>query len=160
MGDEIQQMDLNDAASKLRDKIKLGFAELIPDEQWEQMIRAEVVKFTEPKPILDYYKKKTGESPSEFSVICRELLHEHVKEQVRARIQTDDYFPDGKQLWELLQAWLDVNYPKVLQELATGIMGGLVTAAIGNAVNAVSIMMPIPDPNNPGYDMAGRPMRT
>jgi hypothetical protein len=49
MGAEIQKFDAGKAVEAIRERIRAALADVIPDEQWDALIRAEVKDFLEDK---------------------------------------------------------------------------------------------------------------
>lgn len=168
MADEIQKLDLNDAAEQLRDKIKFAFADTIPDEQWLAMIQAELKKFSEPRVVPNSYdSRKNTTKPSEFSEIAQGILRAHMAEQLEAKIKGGDYLPDGATFVSIVQDWMTAN----VDEMRDSIMGAFVTSfmvaitsasvdmattSIAESLKNGAVSIPgIRDPNNVGYDTLG-----
>jgi FKBP-type peptidyl-prolyl cis-trans isomerase (trigger factor) len=76
---EIKKFDANEALKSVKEKIKDSFVSLIPDEQWNEMVKKEV----------DSYFKETKEGygergySSSFTKDVHSILSQEVKERVK-----------------------------------------------------------------------------
>lgn len=75
---DLQKFDPATLMQGVRDRIKSTFVSLIPDEQWESMIKKEIQEFFEPtKDRYNNYQQM-----SSFSKVCNEVLADITKGQI------------------------------------------------------------------------------
>lgn len=75
-----------DLTDRLRDRIKNAIADLIPDAQWDAMLKKEVDAFfnvTHAGPIY-----ATTARPSTFSTVLADVMEEEAKKRMRTYIET------------------------------------------------------------------------
>lgn len=116
----IEAFNSNRAAELLRDKVRAAFVELIPEDEWKRMIKAESVAFFEKRTV----KKSRGgfysnsfdevEEPSEFSKVCREELRAffNAEENKDFRRMVKD------EMRAVVLAELEDRLPAVVREMA------------------------------------------
>lgn len=121
MAESIKTVSMDDAAEKLREKIKLGFAELIPDEQWNEMIKAEFKKFLEPRTVRTQYGPDRIE-PSGFSSICQDVLQKIVRERLEA--ETNTWKSWDATLSATVHEWMEKNGATIAQEFLKNLLSG------------------------------------
>lgn len=90
---EINKFDPADAMKNIKDRIKSSFVELIPDEQWNEMVASEIKSFFYKKSDYSYHR----ESKSDFEVLVRnEITKESIKRMA-------EYFSSQEfnEMWQL-----------------------------------------------------------
>lgn len=87
MENQVQKFDPSTLMQGVKDRIKSEFVSLIPDEQWQQMIKTEVDKF--------FKETEKGYSniqyASEFGILVRNLLTEEAKKRMAEYFSTADF---------------------------------------------------------------------
>ena len=83
---EIQKFDPNSLMQGVRDKIKSSFVDLIPDEQWNQMVQKEIDDFFQPKSTNNYNEYK-----SNFQILIRNVLNEDAKQRLIDILNSPEY---------------------------------------------------------------------
>lgn len=122
----IQAFNFADAGQELKKKLRLAFAEMIPDEQWEQLLQAEFTKFTTVTHVKNTYSHGTTEHPSDLSVIAQDVLKEMANEALRQAFETAGF---AVKLEEKLNAHVAEHKEEILQEFVSKlIFGGIATA--------------------------------
>jgi hypothetical protein len=126
----IQAVGLEDAAKQLREKIRLAFVELIPKEQWEAMVKAELESFTKERTGHDNWNHKV-QKPSVFHEVAEEVYRAHVKALVKAELDR----PEFAAAWnkdqqrhtfsEAVEAWLTKNREAILHTMLQEMMGSV-----------------------------------
>lgn len=79
MSGEIEKFDAAQAMKNVREKIKDTFVSLIPDEQWNDMVKKEVDEYFKPKD--EGYNNRT--QSSSFTRDVHQVLFEEVKVRVK-----------------------------------------------------------------------------
>src|SRR4051812_12848305 len=87
----IEKFDPSKLMDGVRDRIKATFVSLIPDAQWEQLVKAEIDRFFESNRDYSYRERAT----SDFQKVVMEVLSDITKEKVREALM--DYQAYG---WE------------------------------------------------------------
>lgn len=115
MSDSIQKVTLENAAEQLKLKIRNAFVELLPDEQWKEMVATELKRFTQPTE-TDYRGKVM---PSAFSVICNEVFADYLKAEIKAVLQSPEWRENWgtpqPQISVAIKAWLTENSAQLIQ---------------------------------------------
>jgi hypothetical protein len=84
MTTEIKQFDASQAMASVKERIKDAFVSLIPDEQWEQMVKKEVGSYFEVK--TEGYQR--GQS-SDFTMDVHQVLKAEVDKRVKEYLQSN-----------------------------------------------------------------------
>lgn len=95
---DVTKFDPTSFVDKLRDKIKHAMIDVIPDEQWDTMLKHEVETFFRSKVVSDYHGNR--EQPSEFRRIVLGILEEEIKTRTKAMFagpEWQSYWADNKQ---------------------------------------------------------------
>jgi len=134
----IERVTFESAAEKLREQIKTAFVELIPEDQWNDMVRKELDQFFHGrKDSPDYEwingKKCKVDYPSRFHVMVREAAEAECKERVKQVIHLGFWRPDKGSLWEyghfatqvekLVKAWLSDNAKMLVKVMIESMIG-------------------------------------
>ena len=152
MSTDLVKSDINDAAGQIRDRIKAAFVESIPDEKWDQLIRAEIERFMSPRPIRDNFGRDKGMGPSEFTDLCREVFKEVVKKKLAEAVQEVKFETIERKVDE----WLAENQSVLVDRLVYALFGRTVQGAIEMMLTRMREGR-VPDPSNPGQYMNGEP---
>ena len=85
---EVQKFDPAQLMQGVRERVKATFVSLIPDEQWEQMIKKECDDFfTRNSRYSDY------NAASPFSILCREELANYASHTEKSWIAKKNALP-------------------------------------------------------------------
>ena len=88
------------AVNAIRDKIRGQMLDVIPTEQWDNLIKAEMQAFMTDQPKKDYYGRTDGVTPAGFKQIVRSILDDEAKKRVRELLGTPEWLGqwsnDGK----------------------------------------------------------------
>jgi len=88
-GSEVTKFDPSSYVDKVRDKIKQSLIDVIPDDQWNAMLRAEIEGFFKSKTTSSHYGER--EQPSEFRRIVLSVLEEDVKSRVKTMLNSPEW---------------------------------------------------------------------
>lgn len=122
MSNEVTQFDANEALKSVKEKIKDAFVSLIPDEQWNGMVKKEV----------DSYFQRTYEGYGErgqSSNFTREV-HACLREEVRTRVK--EYLQEN-----FNNVWYENGVPicnSVVEEIITKNAGKILSDMIGGSI--------------------------
>ena len=83
---DIQKFDPQTLMQGVKDRIKATYVSMIPDEQWESMVKKELDDFFRPKEIS--YQR---ESKSDFQLLCRDAIHAKAKEEMVKFLATPEF---------------------------------------------------------------------
>ena len=129
MENEVVKFDAQAALKNVKDKIKDAFVSLIPDDQWDSMVKAEIDRYF--KEESEGYGER-GRS-SNFTKDVRSVLSDEVKTRVKKYL--DDNF---NSVWdsngvpicnEKVGEFIEQNAGKVLQNM----IGDIFRMALSNA---------------------------
>lgn len=117
-------------AEAIRSKIQAEVVGLIPDEQWAQMITAEIKRFVEPRTVNEYGKITTTESP--MQALIRVTLEAKFKDML-----AKDLDSILQTTWENGQHQKSELLKKLAVEAAPDILSELMTSFVEHAVQAL-----------------------
>ena len=120
----IAAVSLQSAAAQLQDKIRVGFVELIPPEQWRAMIEKELTDFTQPRQRPPHsYDPRPGKSV--FSEICEQEFRAFVTKKAREVLDADNAEVNhwNGRVGELVKEWLTENREKLIQSTILALAG-------------------------------------
>lgn len=129
MENEIKKFDVNEAMKNVKDKIKDAFVTLIPDEQWNEMVKKEI----------DTYFMKSEERydnrsyRSDFTRDVHSVLQAEVKEKVKQYLDENfnaTWYDNGVPVCNAkVEEMITKNAGKILSDM----IGGTIQMAIQNA---------------------------
>ncbi len=137
MTESIEKVTLENAAEQLKAKIRMAFVELIPDEQWKEMVTSELKKFLQVQSIPP--ASSWGDTkfvPSEFTKICDQVFREYI----RTEIQTMLGSPEWRETWthngrhmlsDAIKSWCTENSQKLIESTVQARAGQAAQALIG-----------------------------
>jgi hypothetical protein len=79
MENEIKKFDVNEAMKNVKDKIKDAFVNLIPDEQWNEMVKKEIDLYFQQKE--ERYDNRNY--TSNFTKDVHSVLQQEVKDRTK-----------------------------------------------------------------------------
>jgi len=134
MENEVQKFDAEDAMKQIKDKIKSAFVEMIPDEQWNAMVKTEIDNYFK----VDYrdgYRNSIRFSTfqqdvhSELEILVKEKVKEHLTTYFAPAYNSKGYIVANE------------NVEKFIKEN----VGNLMTTMIGTMIQQTML--------NAGYNM-------
>lgn len=96
MSQELEKFDPNTLADRLRQRIKDSIADLIPQEQWDVMLKKELEGFFNAKIDGRSWSSDGHLTPSVFSSAVRDVIGDTLKIQLKAFFDQPDYQPMWK----------------------------------------------------------------
>lgn len=124
MTTEIKQFDASQAMASVKERIKDAFVSLIPDEQWEQMVKKEVASYFDVK--TEGYQR--GQS-SGFTQDVHRVLKEEVDKRVKGYLQSN-----------FTTVWDQNGVPKCdqkVEEMITKNAGKILADIIGGSIQTM-----------------------
>src|SRR3990172_11233815 len=88
---EVTKFDPATYVDKVRDKIKQSLIDVIPDEQWNTMLKAEISGFFEHRTERDRWGGNETTIKSEFHKIVRTVIEEETKKRVRELLNSPEW---------------------------------------------------------------------
>lgn len=119
-------------ASELKDKIRLDVAKLMPDEQWEQLLREEIQVFLRSSSRKNTYGD-TIHQPSALRRIVDEVLRERTKVCVSEMLSTDEWAG----FWDGQKRTAGKEIERIAKEAGPDIVKGLIGDAISSMVDSM-----------------------
>lgn len=132
-GTEVAKFDPSSYVDKVRDKIKQSLIDVIPDDQWNVMLRAEISSFFEKKydPGNGYTAAST--KPSEFHRIVEAVLEEETKKRVRVILAG----PEWTAYWDGTKLKAGEEIARIARENGAAILAKWLEAAIGQVIAGI-----------------------
>jgi len=130
----IEKVTLENAAEQLKSKIRTAFVELLPEEQWKEMVSTELKRFMAQSMKSDGYNRSI-EMPSAFSQICSEVFTEYLKVQIKNLLASTEWGVNwnGKpQISEAISAWLTANSKALIESTVQAMAGSAAQQLIQN----------------------------
>lgn len=93
-GQEVTKFEPINFVEKLRDKMKQSMIDLIPEEQWNTMLKAELDSFFSDKTDRNAYSYNTV--PSELKQVIRKILNEEIQKKVRDMLHSPQWEAEWK----------------------------------------------------------------
>ncbi len=129
MAEEIKKFDPNAAMASVKEKIKDSFVSLIPDEQWNDMVKKEIDSY--------FAMKEEGYGERGRSSSFTKEVHSCLQDEVRSRVK-DYLLQNFNSVWsnngipvcnEKIEEFITANAGKVLSDM----IGGMMSMALQNA---------------------------
>lgn len=137
------KLDSASLADKLRDRIRSSLGELIPEEQWTALMRAEVDRFLKPRVEGQpgYYQR---EVPSDFHTIATQVIGEEVRARLKKHLEES---PEWKARWSAdggldclpkrLEEMIERNLPVLMRECVVNLIAGIAQKSTMDSVMAI-----------------------
>lgn len=129
MSQEIKKFDANEAMKSVREKIKDSFVSLIPDEQWNEMVKKELDEYFKQREEGSGYRTYA----SMFTKDVHSILSEEVKVKVKEYLSTNFnavWYNNGVPVCnEKVEEIITKNAGKILSDM----IGGTIQMALSNA---------------------------
>lgn len=129
-------------ADKLRERIRSTLGELISDEQWTAMMRAEVDRFLKPRVEGSGYHQRT--TPSDFQAIAESVIGENVRARMKKHLEES---PEWQSRWDpkggpenlpkRLEEMVERNLPVLMRECVGQLFAGLSQKATFDSLQAI-----------------------
>jgi len=125
MSNEIEKFDPSRLMDGVRDRIKATFVSLIPEDQWEQMIKKEIDNFFGKK---DYYRQ--NRDYTNFENICNKVFAEICENKVKEFLAAYT-----SNTWSNNAPIVSDDLKKMLIEKAPEIFLSILGGAMQNVIN-------------------------
>ena len=132
----IRQFNPSDYVEMIRGKIRGVLLEVVPDEQWDEMIRKEIQTFFE----LRTEDRSYGYSvrTSGFRMACEDILKREVQERVLAALKSPEW--DG--YWDGQRQTIGPKLAELLQQQAAGIFNAWLGSVLQGVLHGMQIVRP------------------
>ena len=131
MSTEVAKFDPATYVDKVRDKIKQSLIDIIPDEQWNAMLAAEISSFFKEQVVPGNGYRETAAKPSEFRRIVLMVLEEETKKRVRDMLAS----PEWSNYWDGNRQKAGEEIARIAQENGAAILAKWLEAAIGQVIS-------------------------
>ena len=91
-GQSLEKFDPSKLMDGVKDRIKATFVSLIPDDEWDRLVQAEIKAFFEKKTEDGWTTPKT----TPFAAICISILKQDAAKRINDFLQTEEY----KRSWD------------------------------------------------------------
>lgn len=133
MSEKVTKFEPANYVEKLRDRMKQSMIDIVPDEQWDAMIRAEFEAFFKERRDPNVYSTPPKMLPSPFRDAVHGVIEEECKTRVRAMLQSEEWtgiWDGSKQVAgqqikdlvrehgaEIMAKWLESAVAQVVQNI-------------------------------------------
>ena len=128
---EVAKFDPATYVDKVRDKIKQSLIDVIPDDQWNVMLKSEIETFFKSKTFLHYGEQK--EQPSEFRRIVMNVIEEETKRRIRQMLTS----PEWSSYWDGTKQQAGEEIARIARENGAAILAKWLEAAIGQVISGI-----------------------
>lgn len=118
---------------KLRDKMKQSMIDIIPDEQWDLMLKSEIDAFFTDKVERGSYSQPDRKVPSAFKQAAQKVLEEECKKRVAAMLQE----PEWAGYWSGQKTIAGTKIGEMVQAHGAQIMTKWIEAAVQQVVSDI-----------------------
>lgn len=132
MANEVAKFDPNAYVEAIRTRIKDALVGMIPDEQWDAMLRQQIDAFMTSKSVSDYHGSRRV--PSELEKIVNDLMTEEVKAHVKRLLMSPEWQP----VWTGVGHKVSEEVGKIAAEHGAGIINAWLAQAVQSFVNAIA----------------------
>jgi hypothetical protein len=133
MSTEVAKFDPAAYVDKVRDKIKQSLVDVIPDEQWNAMLKAEISSFFESRTERPAYSHEAREIPSEFRRIVKTVVEEETKKRIRDMLAT----PEWTSYWDGTKQQAGEEIARIARDNGAAILAKWLEAAIGQVISSI-----------------------
>lgn len=88
MAEEIEKFDPATLMQGVKDRIKATFVSLIPDAQWDQMVKREIDSYFESRDQNHYNYNRTI---SDFTYTVNEVLRKEAEKKIQELLKSPDF---------------------------------------------------------------------
>ncbi len=132
MNNQVERFDPQSLMAGVRDRIKATFVSLIPDDEWERLVKAEIETFFQSKDRYNstYYT-------SDFQMIVNQELTAHTKNQVAKLLVSPEYIAmydagSGTQTSLFIKKFLEENAAKIFSNILSSSFQNVINNASYN----------------------------
>lgn len=129
MSNEIEKFDPSKLMEGVRDRVKATFVSLIPDAQWEQMVKTESDRFFAPFVERPYYEK-TKDKYSDFQLLCMDVMAGIAKEKIKTFLETY-----SSSVWSNNEMVASEILMEALKKNAAEIFAGMIGSRVSTIIN-------------------------
>jgi hypothetical protein len=128
MADEIEKFDPSKLMQGVKDRIKSTFVSLIPDDKWDELVKAEIDAWFKKST----YNNRYNQEVSSFQIVVEQTLNELAKEKVTdvLREYTNTQWKDGKPI-------INEELKKIITENADKIFAQVIGQMVQNMLTNV-----------------------
>lgn len=130
---EVAKFDPATYVDKVRDKIKQSLIDIIPDEQWNAMLAAEIAGFFKEQVVPGNGYHTTSTKPSEFHRIVLTVLEEDTKRRVKDMLAS----PEWSSYWDGNKQKAGEEIARIARENGAAILAKWLEAAIGQVIDGI-----------------------
>ena len=131
MSTEVTKFDPAAYVDKVRDKIKQSLVDVIPDEQWNTMLKAEISSFFENR-VTSQYGQPTPR-PSEFRRIVNSVVEEETKKRIRDMLNSAEW----TSYWDGTKQQAGEEIARIARDNGAAILAKWLEAAIGQVISSI-----------------------
>lgn len=130
MSDQIAKFEPANYVEKLRDKMKSAICDIIPDEQWDAMLKAEIDGFFKERVQKDHWGNQDKVIPSSFHQAIEQVLSDECKNRVSEMLKS----PEWTGYWDGQKQIAGAKIEEMVREQGVEILNRWLGAAIQQVV--------------------------
>jgi hypothetical protein len=128
----------SDYVEAIRGKIRSAMVDVIPDERWDEMVKAEVERFFDGKDVRVDNWGNTVRTTTGFKELVQKLLAEEVSARMRAYFSS----PEWTARWSGGHPVASEKVAEIVKEHAPEIIGRWLGAAVQSAITGMAGYQP------------------
>ena len=133
MSTEVAKFDPSTYVDKVRDKIKQSLIDVIPDDQWNTMLKTEISSFFEHRTERDRWGGNETTIKSEFHRLVKVVLEEETKKRIREMLAGDEW----SGYWDGTKQQAGEEIARIARENGAAILAKWLEAAIGQVISGI-----------------------
>ena len=130
---DVAKFDPSTYVDKVRDKIKQSLIDVIPDEQWNAMLKTEISAFFENRVASHSQYGQQTTHPSEFRRIVASVIEEETKRHIRDMLAG----PEWTSYWDGTKQKAGEEIARIAQENGALILAKWLESAIAQVVDNI-----------------------
>lgn len=133
----LTKFDPQSYADKLRDRMKASMVDIIPDEEWEMLLKTQLKDFFEDKSVVTAFGERKAQ-PSPFKNAVVQVLEEETKKRIREMLER----PEWSGYWNGQEAVAGKAIEEMVKEHGADILNNWLSSAIQAVVSRIKYEMP------------------
>jgi len=135
MSDQIAKFDPSNYVEKLREKMKSAICDIIPDEQWDAMLKSEIDSFFKERTEKDRWGNNERTIQSAFRQAIEQVLTDECKTRIGAMLS----LPEWAGYWDGQKTIAGAKIEEMVQRCGVDILNRWLSVAIQQVVSQIAV---------------------